>query len=313
MGQLIVWLGRGLYLGGGAIIGLLFEKISAAVAGILPANVNVQGKDGKLAWWFIMAVSIAAGIVLYIVTKAITGKKKLLTLALLLCGLLDMFYGGGFDVIAASLLFSIAASSTESKSIPFCPEFITFNIATVPTAFKIEVVGDGVVFSLDGAGLTNLNGIRCVGALPTGQYLFQVANGFISKNTTFTVANAQAAQLDVYGFSNSKGNAFVLHNMAKAFANASLTIPSPFLYAAFPSAAATDSFTVTFADGTVQNMTRLELVSYISYKQQVADARYNLDNYEREIAQIQFIGAADQNVYYQRGNRAFGSGVNQAL
>ena len=310
MGSILLWLGRGLYLGGGAIIGVMFEKISSWVAGLLPSNVNVRGKDGGLAWWFISAVAILAGIALYIVTKAITGKKKLLALALLTMA--DYFFlGGGFNVIAASLLFSIAASTTDSKSIPYCPEFITFNIGTVPSSFKIEVIGDGVIFSLDGTGLTNLNGIRMVGTLPSGQYVYQIADGFITKNTTFTIANAHAGQLDVYGFSNSRGRNFVLHNSAKAFANASLTVEK-FLYAAFPSAAATDTFTVTFRDGTVQNMTRLELVSYVAYKQQVADTRYNLDNYELEITQIQFIGAADQNIYYQRANRAVGA-VGQAL
>jgi hypothetical protein len=311
MGALLLWAARGLMIGGGAILTFLSGELAAKVSGWFP-SVNVKSKDGSgYAMWFLTLIFVAGGAVVYYVAKLLAGKKKVFAIAAL-CMLADYAITGGVNVISASLLFSIAASSTESKSIPYCPEFITFNIATVPTSFKIEVVGDGVVFSLDGTGLTNLNGIRQVGALPSNQYVYQVADGFISKNTTFTITNAQAAQLDVYGFSNSRGRRFVLHNMAKAFANASLTIPSPFLYAAFPSAAATDSFTITWSDGTVQNMTRLELESYLAYKQQVSATRYNLDNYEREIAQVQFIGAADQNIYYQRSNRSQGT-VNQAL
>jgi hypothetical protein len=180
----------------------------------------------------------------------------------------------------------------------------------VPSSFRIEVAGDGVVFSLDTTGMTNLNGVRQMGSLPANQYVYQIADGFIKKNTTFTITNATAAQLDIYGFSNSKGGNYVLHSMAKAFANASFTIDD-FLYASFPSAAATDTFTITWADNTVQTMRRLELVSYLAYRQQVADTRYNLDNYEREIKDIQFIGAADQSVYYQRIARA--GAVNQSL
>ena len=102
-----------------------------------------------------------------------------------------------------------------------------------------------------------------------------------------------------------------MHSMAKAFANASLTLEQ-FLYAAYPSAAATDSYTVTFADGTVQTMRRLELVSYLAYRQEVSDTRYNFDNYEGEIRNVQFIGAADQTVYYIRPNAAIGA-VRQSL
>lgn len=302
MGSILLWLGRGLYLGGGAIIGLMFEKISTWVAGLLPSSVNVEGKDGKLAWWFITAVSIAAGIVLYVFTKAITGKKKIFT-ALLFASVFAieaLCFGSGFSVVTASLLFSVAASSPGTASLQYCPEFITFNIGTVPSAFQIEVVGVGVVFNLDGTGITNMNGIRAVGTLPTGQYIFQIANGYISKNTTFKVTNAHAAQLDIYGSSDNPGTAFIRHNQATAFANTQFMVP-PFLYAAFPSAAATDQFTITWnnAKRTIQTMTRLELVSRLAYNQQVVDTRYNLDNYQRQVASVQFLGDAEQTVYYQ--------------
>lgn len=315
MGNILIWLGRGLYLGGGAIIGLMFEKISTWVAGMLPSNVKVTGSDGKLSVWFITAVSVAAGIVLYLITKFLTGKKKIFTLLLLAAGAfaLDaLAFDVPFEVVAASLLFTIAADTTDSVTIPYCPQFIMFNVSTVPSAFKITVVGDGVVYALDGTGLTNLNGIGAKGALPANQYVYQVADGFIGKNTTFTITNAAAAAtLSVYGFSNSKGKQYLTYNMATAMANASLDI-GQFDYAAFPSAAATDSFTVTWADGTSDDLTRIELESYLMYFQEVTATRYNVDNFSRAVRRIQFRGAAEQNVYYLRRQTTKGV-VNQSL
>lgn len=314
MGSILLWLGRGLYLGGGAIVGLLFEKISAWVAGVLPSSVKVTGKDGGLAVWFIAAVSIASGIVLYLLTKMLVGKKKILSLLILMaaCFAADAFMGAPVvPLVAASLLLSIAASVEETKTIQYLPEIIVFNIGTVPDSFRISMVGDGVVFALDGTGLTNLNGIRAKGQLPSNQYIFQVADGYIGKNATFTIDNAHAGQLDVYGFSNSKGSQYLTYNMNVALANASLDMKN-FDYAAFPSAAADDTFTVTWADGTTDDLSRIELESYLVYKQEVTATRYNLDNFMREVKRVQFRGAAEQNVYYVRRQSAK-SVVNQSL
>ena len=308
MGSILLWLGRGVYLGGGAIIGVMFEKISAFVAGLLPSNVNVRGKDGGLAWWFISAVAIAAGIVLYIVTKAITGKKKLLSMLLFASVFaIDAFAFGGTEisVITAGLLFSIAASATDTKSVAYCPEYIGFTIATVPTSFKIEVLGDGVVFSLDGTGLTNLNGIRLVGALPANTYVFHIADGYIRKNANFSIVNATAAQLDIYGWSDSEGNNFIVHEAAKAFANQDNEVPSPFIYSAFPSVNATDTFTVNWYNPvtrkvTNNTMTRKELEMYLAQVQQIADTRYNIDNHAGRIVSLQLRPSADMSYYFTR-------------
>lgn len=211
-----------------------------------------------------------------------------------------------------SKILDIAASVTQSKTINFLPEYITFVATTVPTAFKITMLGDGVVFDLDGSGLTNLNGIRCVGELAANQYIFQVADGFIGKSATFQIANAVAAQLDIYGFSNSKGSTYVTHNQTTATLNVTLGL-SDFAYAAFPSAAlATDTFTVTWSDGTTDQLSRLELEAYLAYRQEVSATRYNFDNYQREISLVQFRGAATQSVYYTRYQAARGT-VNQTL
>lgn len=320
MGSVLLWVARGLMVGGGAAIGIMFEKLSSWVSGVLPSSVKTTDSSGRPAVWYIFAIVSMAGAAVYFVAKMIAGKKKIFSWVILLMSfgyvadatLNDSAFrkqtqviGLGDDFVAASLLLSIAASSTEAKSINFLSEFITFNATTVPTSFKIDVLGDGTVFNLDGAGLTALNGIRCVGELAANQYIFQVADGYIGKTATFTIANAVVGQLDIYGFSTSKGRQFVRHEMSRALANVPVTV-SDFLYAAFPSAGANDIFNVTFAGGTMQPMHRTELAALLSYKQEVVSTRYNADNWERGIISIQFIGVAEQSIYFQRGGLVIG-------
>lgn len=197
-----------------------------------------------------------------------------------------------------SKLLSIAASSTETKSLDYCPEIIVFSASTVPTSFKIEVEGE-VIFSLDGTGLSNLTGIRAIGEFPANTYVFQIADGRINGSTSFTIANAVASAIDIYGWYNSRGSMFVKHQMQKSFANVTKTIKD-FAFAAFPSAAATDQFSVTFADGTVSMLLRNELEALIAMTQEVSATRYCLDNYERTIKSIDFLGAADQSIYFTK-------------
>lgn len=298
----MLWVARGLMVGGGAAIGVLFEKLSAWVSGLLPASVNVRDKkSGGYAIWFVVALTAAAGAVVYFIAKAIAGKKKVFTVALALAACaLDFAFGfDGGGVIFAGVIASIAASATESKSIPFCPEFLIFNTATVPTSLKVEVAGDGVIVNLDGAGITNLNGLRNVGALPANQYMFQIADGHIQKNTTITIANATVAAISVKGFSNSRGSMYHKHLMAKIFANANFTLKD-FAYAALPTLAATDSVSVTWQDNTTDIVTREELECLIATTQEVSATRYNIDNFERAIKRVQIIAAADMTLYYTK-------------
>lgn len=310
MGAIINWIIKGLQWGGPAAIGYFTNDLARWGAKVTGTEDKVVSDTGGYKPWYIVLVSIVAGLVLMFALKMFSGRKKLFFFALVFIA--DYAMGGNVSgVIAASLLFSIAASVTDTKTIPYCPQFITWNIGTVPSSMKIEVAGDGVIFAIDGTGITNLNGVRLVGELPANTYLFEIANGFIQKNTSFTIANAHAGQLDVYGWSEGAGNGFVLHNQAKAFASASIEVDD-FFYAAFPSAAATDTFTVTWSNGKTETMTRLELVSRLAYKQEVVSTRYNIDNIQRQVKRIQFNGAADQAFYYTRYNVARGT-IRQTL
>lgn len=197
-----------------------------------------------------------------------------------------------------SKLITIAAAATDQKSFDYCPEIITFVAAAVPTSLKIEVEGE-VIFSLDATGITNLNGIRCVGELPANQYVYQIADGRIEGSTTITMTTAVGGGTDILGFYNSRGTMFVKHQMQKAFANVTKTIVD-IAYASFPSAAATDTFTITFADGTSSLLLRSELEALLAYTQEVSSTRYAVDNYERTIKRIDFLGAADQSIYFTK-------------
>jgi hypothetical protein len=322
MGAIMTWIVRGLFYGGGAAIGYFFNDVATWFANVTGwGTKTIDSKTGRFAWWFVLLIAVILGGALYLIIKMVSGgKKKIFMWAVFALAVGNMFgivpdlmvvEGLPEGALYGTLLFSVAASASETEQVKYLPEFITFNISSAPTNFTIEVAGDGVIFKLDATGMINLNGIRCVGALATNQYLYQVADGFIGKNTTFTITNAAAAQLDVYGFSNSKGGMYVTHNMATALANSTISIDD-FGYAAFPSAAATDLFTITWADGTTEQMRRQELEAYISYKQEVSATRYNFDNLEKEIKRIQFNGAAQQSVYYTRFAGAKGT-VNQVL
>src|SRR5690606_12656608 len=98
---------------------------------------------------------------------------------------------------------------------------------------------------------------------------------------------------------------------AQALANASLLVDD-FFYAAFPSAAATDTLTISFRNGKTETMTRLEASYRLAQTQEVVSTRYNIDNFARTIRSIQFTGASPQAIYYTRWNRAHGT-VRQTL
>ena len=327
MGALFGWILRGLQIGGPVALGYWWNDLATWWSGVLskvgigPDKQTTTTSSGGTRWaiWFVLVLAIVAGLAIYIVMKLIAGlagKSGKKMFALLWCAVaftsIDLYFGLGDGLCFAELLGSIAAATTNTIKSNYCPEYIVFNRATVPTQFDIKVAGDGVIFSLDGTGLTNLNGIRCVGELPANQYVFQIADGYVRKNTSLTIANPAGAQLDVYGFSDSEASYYQLHLMAQSFANQSLKVDD-FYYAAFPSAAATDTFTITFADGTTEDMLRNELECYLAYTQEVTATRYNVDNYRQTIKKIQFKGAADQSIYYLRRNPVRGGTVDQTL
>lgn len=215
-------------------------------------------------------------------------------------------------MVLGTLWGSIAASVTASFNFTYVPQFISFTIGTVPTSIKIESQGDGVIFTLDGTGATNMNGIRQVGVV-ANTYIYQIANGLINgKNGSVTIANAAAAQLDVFCWSKDIGNMYMTYLTQQALANSGLELRK-FAYAAFPSAAAGDQFTISYNNKVTQNSFRLEQQNALAYSQQTITARYNIDNIApATVDTVTFIPAATQNVYVMQYQAAKGT-VNAAV
>jgi len=96
-------------------------------------------------------------------------------------------------------------------------------------------------------------------------------------------------------------------------ANSGVTIKK-FGFAAFPSAAATDEFLVTFKSGVTQKFLRDELVARLGNTQALKNTAsdYCIDNFDMEISEIQFLPAADQTVYITRWALAMGT-LNQKM
>lgn len=207
---------------------------------------------------------------------------------------------------------SIAASATASFNLTYIPQFIGFTIATVPTSFQINVQGDGVIFNLDGNGLTGMSNIRSAGII-TNTYVFQIADGLINgKNGQVTIANATAAQLDIYAWSKDPGSLYMTYLTQRALQSSGISLRK-FAYAAFPSAGASDNFTIQYNTGITQINLRSEATFGIQYTQNQATTRYNLDNIApATIDTVTYLPTTDQNVYVMQYQAAKGV-VNSAV
>lgn len=214
--------------------------------------------------------------------------------------------------VHAILWGSVAASVAGSFNITYVPQFIGFTVTSAPTAFTINVQGDGVTFNLDATGATNMNGIRYLGIV-SNQYVFQIADGLINgKNGTVTITNAAAAQLDIYAWSKQPGSFYYTYLTQNALLNSGVVIDN-FAYLALPSIAATDSVTIEYNTGVTQISTRPDLAYAIGYKQNINAAKYAIDNIApATVRRVTFIPGASQNVYAMIYQAQKGT-VNSAL
>lgn len=210
-------------------------------------------------------------------------------------------------IIYSVLLGSIAASTTASFQTTFIPQFFAVSLSTVSTSFTINVNGDGVIFNLDGNGMNSCNKIRMVGSV-SNLYVFQIADGLLqNKKATWTIANAVAAQIDVYGWSKVKnGGVYITYNSQYALAGSGLNLDK-FMFAGFPSAAAADLYTITYRDGLSDQPSRFELNSDLGYTQNVVASRYGIDNLGQQIKSVSFVPVAAQSIYVAKYQAAQGS------
>lgn len=218
---------------------------------------------------------------------------------------------GGLDFKKLGYVWgTIPASSTGTFNFQQIPMFIGFTATTVPTSFQIEVNGEGMVFNLDGNGLTNMTHIRQQNRT-TNTFIFQLGNGLINgKNGIVTIANAVAGVLTINAWSPIlKGNTYNVHGRVAVLANQALSLQK-FAYAAFPSMGATDRAAITYNDGSTDNVGQQELNAMLGYTQgYLPAAPYNFDNISpARVDTLQFIGAA-QTAYVMKYAPAYGGDV----
>ncbi len=208
---------------------------------------------------------------------------------------------------------TIPASSAASFNITYIPQFISFISTAAPTSFQINVQGDGVIFNLNAAGVGALQNIRKVG-VQTNEYVFQLADGLINgKNGTVSITNAAAAVLTVNAWSRNWGGIYNVHMSQRALQSSGIRLRK-LAYAAFPSAAIADSFTLEFNNGLTQVGRRDELQAMLGYTQNQVAGRYNVDNIAPAILDtLTFIPAADQDVFVMNYQAAKGTVNNQVL
>ena len=209
-----------------------------------------------------------------------------------------ILFGGLFSRSNGAFLGSIPLSAQGSFTITYLPQFIGFTATSVPTNFQIEMNGEPMLFSLDDPGLTSMTHIRQNSRI-SNTYVFQLADGMVSgRNCVFTVTNAQAAVLNIYGWSPIKeGFNFYEYSRLTTLAGATSSI-SDFAYLAFPGASATDRWQVSYNDGSVDNLIREELNYDLGYYQGDTSGRYNIDNINpARIKKVYFTPTAQQTYY----------------
>lgn len=193
----------------------------------------------------------------------------------------------------------LAASATTTINLTWLPQYLYMVLATVATAFKVTVFGDGVISDLDGDGLDVFGQQRVIGQETNG-YMIALSNGIVkNKNVEIIITNAVAATVDVYGIVREEGDVYVQTLRQQVLAHSGADFQD-FSCLGFPSAAAGDKFTVAFEDGTVHDLNRLELTAMLQLTQNIVSGNFIIDNLDGEIRKVNFIPGAAQTVYVQR-------------
>lgn len=220
-------------------------------------------------------------------------------------------WSSGSPFAMAVIWGTVGASTTAAFSFNFVPQFMEFITATSPSSFQINVNGDGMVFNLDTNGLLHCQGIRTY-ARTTNGFMFQLADGLLNnKNGSVTITTGVSACTVRVWSPNKKGSMYLTYNPAQALAGQTYNLSS-FAYATFPNAATTDTFQVAYNDGSLDNLTREEVNSYLNYFENTGTVKYSVDNIApARISQLAFTPTAAQAFYVMKYQGAYGQIINQ--
>lgn len=195
----------------------------------------------------------------------------------------------------------------------YVPQFLYFEIATVPQQIKVNVNGDGLILDLDAAGLSAMRNIRSNGS-PTNGYLLQLGNGLVkNKNLDIQVTNGVAAAFTVYAINGNEVVDRPVYMVTTGITiNASQSFDlSQFTYSAIPSMAASDILNLIGNKRTLggrvtggrfstkQELETLRGLLQLTENNSTA-SKIAIDNYDGTWQGLNFTPNAQQRIYVQR-------------
>ena len=120
---------------------------------------------------------------------------------------------------------------------------------------------------MDTVGIAQVDGFKQYGAL-ANQTQMILANGLIeAKNVEITVVNNGVPAFDLFGYSTKRGNSYLVYQRQTILANSGIEFQAPFVFLAVGAPGATDQFTMSMKDGTVENALREDVQANQNYFQ----------------------------------------------
>lgn len=214
------------------------------------------------------------------------------------------------DNVQFVLLGTIAGAGAGTINVQYVPQFLLVRgtagaALTGDITIQIDVQGDGTIMNLDAAGFDAMSNLNQFFQLPanadtTGR-AFQLSNGLVNaKSVSITIANADAAAVDVYGWSKQKVATFYM-TYATTLVNANSGADfSKFAVLAIPGALAADRFTTIYDDGTNNaGMTLNELRADTAYYQTPSVIMIN-NIAPARLRTLSMIPSTNRNVYMMK-------------
>jgi hypothetical protein len=182
--------------------------------------------------------------------------------------------------------------------LPYCPAFLFFPLASIPTRLKVNVLGKGVILDISDVDLLTQFGIQQntnPDATKAG-IIVPLANGLYGNQNTY-ITIARAGVTPTYAFSTARGTYFYVTTQQTVLANSGYTFER-FFTLTMAAVDPNDEINVTFADGTVQKMQLIELqaLNQLSTTYDPATAEVTIDNTRGQIRNINYIPVGQRNV-----------------
>jgi len=197
-------------------------------------------------------------------------------------------------------VIAAGVGTSTTINLTYLPSVISFRTATVPTALKVNILGEGVNTDLDGNGINSTSRMFRVGVNETNGFVVPLANGIVKgKNVEITITNATAVAIDVYGYSEIVATRYFRVLQQKVYASSGVDIPD-FAALALPSVADADEININYLNGTVQKMNRLDLRVNRAFSRQINNDAFDYQIENRRSTPINFVNfipAADQQIY----------------